>query len=89
MRRVSPLPQAPAELPPEVARAWNELVRVITQEFNTPNRLGKDYILVGTSAVSAVVSINVTSPNLSATTEALAKLLMDLKKAGMLTTQEF
>lgn len=88
MRRASPLPQAPDGLPPEVARAWNELVRVVTQEFNTPNRLGTNYILVGTSAVSATVSINVTSPNLSATTEALAKLLKDLKKAGMLTVQE-
>lgn len=89
MRRASPLPQAPSELPPNVARAWNELVRVISQEFNAPLRLGTDYILVGTSAVPASVSINVTSPNLSATTQTLAKLLMDLKKAGMLTLQEY
>jgi len=89
MRRPAPLPQAPATLPPDVARAWNELVRVISQEFASPLRLGTDYIAVGVSAIPVSVSINVTSPNLSATTQTLAKLLIDLKKAGMLTVQEY
>lgn len=88
MRRPT-LPQAPESLPPEVARAWNELTRVISQEFSSPLRLGNNYIAVGVSAIPVSVSINVTSPNLSATTQALAKLLIDLKKAGMLVVQEY
>lgn len=83
------LPKPPQGLSPEIMRWASELIRVLESELSRPKRLGEDYHILGTSAVPVTVTVNVTAPNLSTTSQALAKLLLALKKSGTLDVKEF
>lgn len=83
------LPKPPQGLSPEVLRWASELVRVVESELVRPKRLGDNFHVVGASAIPVTVTVNVTAPNLSTTSQSLAKLLLALKKSGTLDVKEF
>ena len=83
-RHFSPLPRAPRDWPDADKRIWNELVEAIEkrERFYHKGLVGNQYTVSGTPPVSATVDL--TSIEVTATTRTVAKLLKDLRAAGIL-----
>ena len=78
------LPKAPFSLPAEAQHGWNELVRNLKLELEEKHDgiIGIGYRVSGAVSVSA--NIDLGAVEVTATAQALAKLIKDLKDRGFL-----
>lgn len=86
--RSTRFPDAPVDATPETRRAWGELTRILSQRLSDGAPFDDNSKIVNTSLVPVSTSINLLSYNLTATTDGLARLLLSLKKAGIIHVEE-
>lgn len=82
------LPRAPQGVDPQITAAHNELVRILGHFFQTVHFgiSGDQYTVSGN--VTTSITVDLGSVTLTATTQALARLLLDLKKSGIIMMRE-
>jgi hypothetical protein len=68
---------------------WNESMRILSQFHNIVHKglVGQEYTVSGTVPVSA--HVDMTSITVTAVAETLTRLLIDLKKSGILEVKEY
>lgn len=78
------LPRAPESLPPDVQKAWNGLVHALRLHFKKIpyGYAGNGYVVSGTT--TATGALDLANPQVTATTQTLAKLLSDLSHHGII-----
>lgn len=70
-------PDAPPDLPPKAQKSWNDLVRILVlKDQQSLSLFGTRYTVSGTVTVECTLDLG--SITLTATTQALAKLLKDM-----------
>lgn len=90
MRRLTTrtLPAAPSDWDASSTEVWNKLIRVLEDSnlFDQGRRTRPAFIVKGT--VSAAVTVDLASPNVSVLTHQVGKLLMALQASNYLDVRE-
>lgn len=78
------LPTAPLSLPPDAQIAWNQTMRILALFHNKVHwgTLGTNYVVSGTVPTSTTLDLG--NVQVTVVAETLAKLLIDLRTAGVL-----
>jgi len=82
------LPNAPPSLPQDAQQTWNETMRTLALFHNQVHwgLSGQNYTVSGTVPTSTTLDLG--TVNVTAVAQTLAKLLIDLKKSGVLDVIE-
>lgn len=78
-------PNAPQSMPEDQQRAWNQLVQILEAK-DRQRALGKNYTITTATGIPTSATLVTTSASytVTATTNALIKLINDMKGSGLL-----